>query len=252
MSTKNYLKHTVTDTPPTFSDVGDEYFDPKTNRLYKKVIYNGTNVAYSQIISTGIDGNVPITGNITLSSSSGGITFGDGTVQTTVFSGGTIPGQLTVGAVSSNVSINTATGSLIVVGGLGVSGNIYSGNILFSTTSSGVTFGDGTRQTSAKPRVYANNTNSGTYVIDTNSYDMVVITNQSSTISSITTTGTPANGQKLIISITGTTTCGFTLSSSNFEASTVALPTTTAGTARLDVGFIWNVANTKWRCVATA
>jgi hypothetical protein len=88
MSTKNYLTHKVTDTPPTFSDVGDEYFNPKTNTLYKKVVYNGTNVAYSQIISTGTDGNVPITGNITLSSISSGITFGDGTTQTTAGSGG--------------------------------------------------------------------------------------------------------------------------------------------------------------------
>jgi hypothetical protein len=187
MSTKNYLKHTVTDTPPTFSDVGDEYYSPRTNILYKKVIYNGTNVAYSQIISTGIDGNVPITGNITL-----------------------------------------------------------------STTSSGVTFGDGTRQTSTKPRVQANTTNSSTYTIDTDSYDMVVITGQSVVITSITTTGTPANGQKLIISITGIGGIPFTLSSSNFEASTISLPTTTASTARLDIGFVWNVATSKWRCVAQA
>ena len=36
MSTKNYLTHKVTDTPPTFSDVGDEYYSPRTNILYKK------------------------------------------------------------------------------------------------------------------------------------------------------------------------------------------------------------------------
>jgi hypothetical protein len=63
MSTKNYLKHTVTDTPPTFSDVGDEYYSPRTNILYKKVVYNGTNVAWSQIVTTGTDGNITLTGN---------------------------------------------------------------------------------------------------------------------------------------------------------------------------------------------
>lgn len=63
MSTKNYLTHKVTDTPPTFSDVGDEYYSPKTNILYKKVVYNGTNVAWTQIVSTGTDGNINLTGN---------------------------------------------------------------------------------------------------------------------------------------------------------------------------------------------
>ena len=63
MSTKNYLTHKVTDTPPTFSDVGDEYYSPRTNILYKKVVYNGTNVAWSQIVSTGTDGNITLTGN---------------------------------------------------------------------------------------------------------------------------------------------------------------------------------------------
>jgi hypothetical protein len=39
---------------------------------------------------------------------------------------------------------------------------------------------------------------------------------------------------------------------SAFEASTVALPTTTIGTARLDVGFIYNAFTSAWRCVAVA
>ena len=38
----------------------------------------------------------------------------------------------------------------------------------------------------------------------------------------------------------------------SFEASTTALPTTTVSTARLDVGFIWNAATSKWRCLAVA
>jgi len=102
------------------------------------------------------------------------------------------------------------------------------------------------------PRVSALSSNSSTYAINTDSFDMVVITSQTATITSITTTGTPTNGQKLWLSITGTAAVGFTLSSSNFESSTVTLPTTTVTTARLDVGFVWNVATSKWRCVAQA
>jgi hypothetical protein len=102
------------------------------------------------------------------------------------------------------------------------------------------------------PKVNTLASNAGSYALDTDAYDMVVITGQTATITSITTTGTPANGQKLWLSLTGTASVGFTLSSTYFEASTVALPTTTSGTARLDMGFVYNVASSKWRLVAQA
>jgi len=104
-----------------------------------------------------------------------------------------------------------------------------------------------------QPRVLASTANSATPTLNTDSYDMMVITGQSATITSFTTnlTGTPVNGQKLIISITGTGAIGITWGAS-FESSTVTLPSTTVSTNRLDIGFIWNVATTKWRCVASA
>jgi hypothetical protein len=102
------------------------------------------------------------------------------------------------------------------------------------------------------PRFLASTANAATYALATDSYDIVVITAQSTTITSITTTGTPTNGQKLWLSITGTTSVGFTLSTTYFEASTVALPTTTSGTNRLDIGFVYNTATSKWRIVAQA
>jgi hypothetical protein len=103
------------------------------------------------------------------------------------------------------------------------------------------------------PRVLASTANSATPTINTDSYDIVVITGQSVAITSFTTnlTGTPTNGQKLWISVTGTGAIAITWGAS-FEASTMALPTTTASTARLDIGFVWNVATSKWRCVAVA
>jgi hypothetical protein len=103
------------------------------------------------------------------------------------------------------------------------------------------------------PRVLASTANSATPTLNTSTYDMMVITAQTVAITSFTTnlTGTPVNGQKLWISITGTGAIAITWGAS-FEASTIALPTTTVTTARLDVGFVWNVATSKWRCVATA
>jgi hypothetical protein len=104
-----------------------------------------------------------------------------------------------------------------------------------------------------QPRFLPSTANSATPTLNTDNYDIMIITGQSVVITSFTTnlTGTPVNGQKLIISITGTSSIGITWGAS-FESSTVTLPTTTASTNRLDVGFIWNVATSKWRCVAVA
>lgn len=86
---------------------------------------------------------------------------------------------------------------------------------------------------------------------DIQSYDVVVLTNQTSITSmSSAQTGSPTNGQKLWISITGASAVPITWGSL-FEGSTVPLPTSTIGSNRLDVGFIWNTATTKWRCIGT-
>ena len=145
---------------------------------------------------------------------------------------------------------------------------VFGGNIYVGSTNSGIVFADSTYQSTAypgaaatqtltnkrvTPRVLTSTANSATPTLDTDNFDMMVITAQTVAITSFTTnlTGTPTNGQKLIISITGTASVALTFGAS-FEASTVALPTTTVTTNRLDIGFIWNVTTSKWRCVATA
>lgn len=96
-------------------------------------------------------------------------------------------------------------------------------------------------------------TSSATPTINTDNVDMYTITAQTVDITSFTTnlSGTPTDGQTLWIAITGTAARAITWGAS-FEASTVALPTTTVTTNRLDVGFVWNAATSKWRCVASA
>lgn len=96
-------------------------------------------------------------------------------------------------------------------------------------------------------------TSSATPTINTDNVDFYSLTAQAADITSFTTnlSGTPTDGQKLWIAITGTAARAITWGAS-FEASTVALPTTTVTTNRLDVGFVWNTATSKWRCVATA
>lgn len=102
-------------------------------------------------------------------------------------------------------------------------------------------------------RVLALSANSATPSINTDSYDVVHITAQSAAITSFTSglSGSPVDGDMLRISITGTGAVAITWGAS-FEASTLALPTTTVSTTRLDVGFIWNTESSKWRCIASA
>lgn len=90
---------------------------------------------------------------------------------------------------------------------------------------------------------------SATPAINTDNVDTYKLTAQAVDITSFTTnlTGTPTDDQILHIVIIGTGARAITWGS-KFEASTVALPTTTVGTDRLDVYFIWNTNTSKWRC----
>ena len=99
-------------------------------------------------------------------------------------------------------------------------------------------------------RVVAFATNAATYSVDTDNYDVVHITAQTVGIT-FSTTGAPLDGDMFTLSVTGT--AAVTLAwGTMFEASTIALPTTTTGTARLDIGFKWNTETSKWRCLAVA
>jgi len=101
-------------------------------------------------------------------------------------------------------------------------------------------------------RVLALSANSAAPAINTDLYDVVNITSQTAAINLTTNmTGTPVDGDTLRISITGTAAVAITLGTL-FEASTVALSTTTVSTTRLDMGFFWNSATSKWRQVAAA
>jgi hypothetical protein len=83
--------------------------------------------------------------------------------------------------------------------------------------------------------------------------DMFIVTAQAGALLFNNPSGTPTDGQTLIIAVCSSTTAARALTWGNqFEASTVALPTTTAATtARLTIGFIWRADTSKWTCVAS-
>lgn len=95
---------------------------------------------------------------------------------------------------------------------------------------------------------------SATPSINTDTSNMFYIAALAVAVTSFTTnlTGTPVEGQKLWIFITDNGTARALAWGTKFEASTIALPTTTVVSTRLDVGFVWNTVTSKWRCVAAA
>lgn len=97
-------------------------------------------------------------------------------------------------------------------------------------------------------------TQAATPTINTDNTDVAHITGLAQAITSMTTnlSGTPVEGDMLRIDFTDNGTARAITWGTSFEASTVALPTTTVISTRLDVGFVWNTVTSKWRCVAVA
>jgi hypothetical protein len=123
------------------------------------------------------------------------------------------------------------------------------------TAPSGTPVGTTDTQTLTNKRVSprtGTTTSSATPTINTDNVDFYSLTAQAADITSFTTnlSGTPTEGQRLWIAITGTGARAITWGAS-FEAGAVALPSTTTSTQRLDVLFVWNTVTSKWRCMAS-
>jgi len=104
---------------------------------------------------------------------------------TRVYGNTSIDSQLIVGNVTSWQATSNSTGSLIISGGVGITGNVYTGNIVITgITSNGVTFADGTRQTTAAAAgAFLSNTST---LLTVNSSSQILITNTTTSTSNTT------------------------------------------------------------------
>jgi hypothetical protein len=106
--------------------------------------------------------------------------YGTANIDTTLYINGTA------------VANSNTTGSLQVLGGVGITGNLYTGNVYITgPTSNGITFADGTRQTTAAAAViglvsngYQSNAifyaNTSGYLVNSNS--TLVFTSSNNTV----------------------------------------------------------------------
>lgn len=93
-------------------------------------------------------------------------------------------------------------------------------------------------------------TASTTLTIDSNLYDQFYLTEMTAT-TTIAVSGTPENGQKLILGITASTTAQGLVWADNFATSTdLDLPAETVAEKTLFLGFIYNAIKTKWVLLA--
>ncbi len=66
-------------------------------------------------------------------------------------------------------------------------------------------------------------------------------------------TGTPTNGQLWIFKIKTTNVQTFSWNAQYVGGSTIALPTSTSGSSKIDyIGFIYDTVNSKWHCISVA
>lgn len=158
-------------------------------------------------------------------------------------------------------AVKSGSDATLITGTVGTSGDLSQWNadgdlVDGPTPPSGTIIGTTDTQTLTNKRItrrVVTVTQSATPTTNTDNTDVAYITGLAQAITSMTTnlSGTPVNGDSLIISITDDGTGRAITWGASFESSgNITLPTTTVASTRLDVGFLWNTATSKWRCVA--
>lgn len=148
----------------------------------------------------------------------------------------------TLGIVDATSAASSITGAVVIATTLGTAATsvgIGGGNINIGGTFTG----------RITPRSSTTAAPGATPSINTDNLDFVEFTGVATAITSMTTnlTGTPVRGDGLIITFTDNATPQTITWGAKFEASTVALPTTTVTSTKLTVGFIWNTVTSAWR-----
>jgi hypothetical protein len=151
-----------------------------------------------------------------------------------------------VSNTNANYTFNPSTGALSITGTL--TANAASLTTPLPTTSGGT----GTSTGFLAPRVVA--VASGTTITpNINTSDVVYQPNVTSagSLTINAPTGTPVDGQKLILRINCTNAQVLSFNAIYSSSSSLGFPASTTGTSKTDyLGFIYNSATTKWNFVA--
>lgn len=166
---------------------------------------------------------------------------------------------LTLGAITpttvNGLTINNTTGTLSITNAKTLSvtqtltlSGVDSTIMTFPPTSQTIV-GLTSTQTLTNKRITSrvqSAASSATLNVDSDSYDMAVLTAQAAALTIANPTGTPTEGQALLYKITDNGTARAITFDTQFRAFGAALPTTTAINKTIYIGCIWNSTDTKW------
>lgn len=132
--------------------------------------------------------------------------------------------------------------------------NLGLGSIATQAAPAGTVVGTTDAQTLTNkrinPRVSAT-ASTATLTVDSDSYDQACVTAQAQALTIAAPTGTPVQGQRLIVRLKDNGTARALTWNAIFRAIGITLPTTTTLSKTTYVGFIYNATDTKWDAVAT-
>jgi hypothetical protein len=151
---------------------------------------------------------------------------------------------------STHVSMTVADDGVFAVSGTGI-------NETFMTSIGQLTVGafvatGGISLTAVNPRVSATSS-SATPTPNADTTDLYSLTGQAATAAFANPTGTPVNGQRLLVRIKDNGTARSITWGSAYVAGGAALPTTTVANKTMHLGFIYNTDNSlnKWMLIAS-
>lgn len=251
-----HLSYADTKTSGTIFDVSS---DSQKNELYAdsgyvapaattKFLNDANTSATAPTIAGGYEAYIDTGGTLSITKSSSTIL-----TKNAVSGPGTIPTEFTTFDLPANVIqrvlvSSTAPSTDQVLTATGVAAATWQTPSITATSTTTVSNKRNTKRV-------VTTTQSATPIINTDNTDVAEITGLAQAITSFTTniSGTANAMDSLIINITDNGTARAISWGSSFESSgNVTLPTTTVISTKLTVGFFWNTATSKWRCVAVA
>jgi len=125
-----------------------------------------------------------------------------------------------------------------------------SGIINLASSISNITFANSTVNSSRINPRFLSAANATTLAPDISAYDQYNLTAQDKALTVSAPIGTPLDGNKLMVRITGNSSAYAITWNATYTVIGVTLPTTTVATKTIYVGSIYNATNTRWDVVA--
>ena len=242
---------------PATGETGKIYVALDTNKTYR---WSGS--IYVQITSGAVDSVAGKTGVVTLVKGDVGLGNVDNTADSTksVASAATLTTARTINGTSFNGSANitvTANTTNALTIGTGLSGTSFNGSgavtIAIDSTVATLTNAQTLTNKRINPRVVSAGSTSGNLTINGDTTDVYKAEGITGSITFLQPSGTPVDGQKLVIRIEDDGTArgvNWTTSSGAFRAVGVTLPIVTVPNKFTYIGCIYNTTDAFWDVIA--